>query len=62
MKLFAILQHVAIAGSAIAEDPIINRFQKGRPFYGPGIDPDTAFISSGEAGATIGGAEDGASI
>ena len=52
----------AIVGAAIREGPISNRFTKGRSFYGPGIKPETAFISSPEAGATIGGAEDGASI
>ena len=38
---------VAIAGDVITEAPTINRFNKSRPFYGPNINSDTAFISSG---------------
>ena len=37
-----------------------NRFNRGRPFYGPNIDPETAFKANGAA--AIDGAQDGAYI
>jgi len=46
---------ISIEPPLAADDGSMNRFTKrARPFYGPDIDPDQAFILSSEGAATMG--------